>query len=277
MSGKLLVKVIKKSLAEKIIKTRVEPGSLAVCWLAQAGFIFKTSNGKLIYIDPYLTDYVQRILPEHGFGFKRIMATLIEPQEVVADFVINSHSHPDHFDTDAIQVLAQNSRICFIGAEDCRESYIKAGIPDERFTILREGETLELEGFKLTGVYADHGNLAPDALGLWLNFEGIQVWFVGDSAYRPEKWQDLFKQTIDILITPINGAYGNINEVEAAKLANEANPQIVIPCHFWMFPLHLGNPAAFLESCQQYAPEIKPMLMTQGEILIYHKQRAYLI
>lgn len=52
------MKVIKKSIAEKISQTKVKPGSLAVCWLAQAGFVFKTSDGKIIYVDPYLTDYV---------------------------------------------------------------------------------------------------------------------------------------------------------------------------------------------------------------------------
>lgn len=263
------MKVIKKSIAEKISQTKVKPGSLAVCWLAQAGFVFKTSDGKIIYVDPYLTDYVQRILPKYGMGFKRIMATVIEPEEVVADFVINTHSHPDHFDADAMTVLAHNSRIHFIGASDCGELYVKSGIPNDRFTIIHKGKTLVLDNFKLTGVYADHGSLAPDALGLWFDFGGIKVWLVGDSAYRPDKWQNMFEQQIDILITPINGAYGNMNEVEAAKLAQYTHPRMVIPCHFWMFPLHLGNPAAFLEACQQYAPEITPMLMKQGEFFIY--------
>jgi L-ascorbate 6-phosphate lactonase len=261
-----------KNFAKIIKETRVEPGSLAIFWIAQAGFVFKTPGGKVIYTDPYLTDYAQRTLPEYGYGFKRIMATLIEPEEVDADYVISTHSHADHFDADAMPILAKNSRIHFIGAPDCQELYIKADIKHDRFTILHQAETLELEGFKLSGVYADHSDLALEALGLWFEFDGIKVWQVGDSAYRPGKWQDLFEQYVDVLILPINGAYGNMNEVEAAKLARDSHACMVIPCHFWMFPLHFGNPADFLEACKRYAPEVMPLLMTQGELFLYHKE-----
>ena len=260
-----------ESLAKRIQETRAEPGSVAIFWIAQAGFIFKTPAGIVLFIDPYLTNYVQHVLPEYGLGFKRLMASLIEPEEVEADYVISTHSHADHFDAEAMPVIARNERVHFIGAPDCRELYHNAGIPENRFTILQQGITLDLDGVKLTGVYADHGDLAPDALGLWLDFDGIHVWQVGDSAYRPDMWQNLFAQGVDVLLPPINGAYGNLDDVEAAKLAHDSHARLTIPCHFWMFPLHFGNPAGFLEACQKYAPETKPLLMTQGELYIYKK------
>ena len=258
-------------LSKKIHDTLVEPGSLAIFWLGQAGFAFKTPAGKIVYIDPYLTDYVQRALPEYGDGFKRLMPKLIEANEVDADYVISTHLHQDHLDFDAVPILNQNPRIHFIGAPDCDDLYKQAGISPERYTILREGQTLTLGDFKITGVYADHGDAAPDALGILFDFNGIKVWQVGDSAYRPDKWQALFQQEIDILLPPINGAFGNLNAVEAAKLASDAHAKVVIPCHFWMFALHYGSPAEFLTACAGLAPEVKPMLMTQGECIIYRK------
>jgi L-ascorbate 6-phosphate lactonase len=159
----------------------------------------------------------------------------------------------------------------FIGAPDCRQLYLDAGVPEERFTILHCNETLDLGGCRLTGVFADHGELAPDALGLWMDFDGLTVWQVGDSAYRPDRWQDLFEKRVDVLLPPINGAFGNINDVDAARLAADAGARLTIPCHFWMFPLHFGNPAGFLEACKQYAPNTQPLLMTQGECFIYTK------
>lgn len=260
-----------KNFAEEIQKTQVEPGSVAVFWLAQAGFVFKTPSGKIVYIDPYLTDYVQRALPEYGDGFKRIMPKIIAPEEVEADYVISTHFHQDHFDADAIPILARNPRIHFIGAPDCQDLYLQAGVPNDRFTTLHEGETLQLGDFSLTGIYADHGDAAPDALGVLFDFGGITVWQVGDSAYRPDKWQDLFNREIDILLPPINGAYGNLNAVEAARLAGDVHAQVVIPCHFWMFALHYGSPGEFLTACSEFAPSSKPYLMTQGERLIYSK------
>ncbi|OGO34314.1 MAG: hypothetical protein A2W35_19345 [Chloroflexi bacterium RBG_16_57_11] len=259
------------NLAQTIRETKVTPSSLAIFWLAQAGFVFKTANDKVIYVDPYLTDYVQHVLPEYGLGFKRMMASLLEPEEVEADYVISTHSHADHFDGEAMPRIAQNPRVHFIGAPDCLELYRNAGVPEDRFTILHLGETMNLGSCQLTGVYADHGDLAPEALGLWMDFDGITVWQVGDSAYRPDMWEDLFARKVDVLLPPINGAFGNINDVDAARLAADANARVTIPCHFWMFPLHYGNPAGFLEACKQYAPQTTPLLMTQGECFIYHK------
>lgn len=259
------------NLAESIRETLVKPGEVAIFWLAQAGFVFKDTSGKIIYTDPYLTDYVQRALPEFGMGFKRIMPKLIAPEDVDADYVVSTHSHQDHLDVDALPGMLQNPRIHFIGAPDCEQLYREAGIPKDRYTIIHQGETLQIDDIRLTGVYADHGELAPDALGVLFDIDGIKIWQVGDSAYRPDQWESLLEMEIDILIPPINGAFGNINGEEAAKLASDLKAKVVIPCHFWMFPLHYGDPAEFLEACKEFAPQSKPLIMTQGELFVYSK------
>jgi L-ascorbate 6-phosphate lactonase len=257
--------------SERVRETQVEPGSLAIFWLAQAGFVFKTPEGTIIYTDPYLTDYVQRALPEYGLGFKRIMPKLIEVDEVETDYVVSTHSHQDHLDVDALSTLSKDQGIHFVGAPDCREHYVEAGVPKERFTIVHQGETVTLGDLSLTGIYADHGELAPDALGIMFDFDGIKVWQVGDTAYRPEMWQDVREAGIDIILPPINGAFGNLNEVEAAQLARDVHAKVAIPCHFWMFPLHYGNPMGFLEACQEIAPDVQAVLLTQGERFVYRK------
>jgi L-ascorbate 6-phosphate lactonase len=251
-------------LARKIQETSVDEGSLAIFWISQAGFVYKTHSNTVIYIDPYLTDCVERL-----HGFKRIMGTPITAEEVEADYVVSTHFHEDHLDIDAIPILAKNLRTRFIGAPDCRKRYQDIGVPQDRYSILERGKTLGCGDSSLTGVYADHGTLAPDALGIVLTVDGIKVWHVGDSAYRPSKWQDVFDMGIDVIVPPINGAYGNLNGVEAAKLAHDARAKVAIPCHFWMFVEHNGNPAEFLEACKNYAPEVKPLLMSQGELFVY--------
>lgn len=256
-------------LASDIKQLRVEPGSLAIFWLGQAGFVYMTPGGTIVYVDAYLSDCVHRLLGDVRYGFKRIMPAPLAPEEVEADVVVCTHSHADHFDYDAIPALARNPNIHFVAAPDCRLEFEKLGVPDHRFTIIHEDETLTYGDVTLTGVFADHGDLAPEALGLLLQVGEIKVWQVADTAYRPEKWQQLFAAGIDVIIPPINGAYGNLDGVEAARLAHDAGARVAIPCHFWMFAEHNGNPAQFLDACKELAPEVRPQLMTQGEVLVH--------
>ncbi len=258
-----------ENLVKRIQETRPTPGSLAIFWLGQAGFAFKTPAGKIVYTDPYFTDYVQRVLPEYGLAFKRVMPKLVEADEADADYIVSTHAHQDHLDVDALPALLKNPRIQFYGSPDCRPLYLESGVPESRFTIYHKGETFDLGDFTLTGVYADHGAATPDALGVLFNFGGIKVWQVGDTAYRPDMWQDMFNENVDIILPPINGAFGNLNGTEAAGLAHDAHAKVVIPCHYWMFAQHLGSPLEFLDACKQLAPEVQVMLMTQGECFMY--------
>ena len=258
-------------LASQIKELHVDSGSLAIFWLAQAGFVHKTPGGTIVYVDAYLSDCVHRMLSDVLYGFKRIMPAPLAPEEVEADVVVCTHSHPDHFDYDAIPVLARNARIRFVAAPDCRVELEKLGVPEDRYTIIHEGETLAFGDVRLTGVYADHGDLAPEALGVLLQSGDIKVWQVADTAYRPDKWQEIFAAGVDVIMPPINGAYGNLDGVEAAKLAHDAGARVAIPCHFWMFAEHGGSPAQFLDACKELAPGVEPHLMAQGELLVYQK------
>jgi L-ascorbate 6-phosphate lactonase len=76
---------------------------------------------------------------------------------------------------------------------------------------------------------------------------------------------------VDIVVPPINGMYGNLNGVEAARLAADCGAQVAIPCHFWTFAEHGGNPAEFMDACKLYAPTARALLMAHGEHYIYRK------
>jgi L-ascorbate 6-phosphate lactonase len=260
-----------QTFANTIRNLIVEPSSLAIFWISQAGFIYKTPGNKIIYIDPYLSNCVNRLLSNVAYGFKRIMMTPIESEEVEADLVVSTHSHPDHFDYDAIPVLAKKPNLHFAAAPDCREEFEKLGVPSTQYSILEAGKTIDFGGFSLTGVYADHGEHTPLALGVLLQVGDIKVWQVGDTAYRPDRWKDVFAMGIDVVIPPINGAFGNLDGVQAAMLARDTGAKVVIPCHYWMFAEHGGSPAQFMDACKEYAPGARPLLMSQAELFVYRK------
>jgi L-ascorbate 6-phosphate lactonase len=250
--------------AQLIQETLVPAGHVAIFWLAQAGFVYKTASGKIIYIDPYLSDYVYRM-----YGFKRLMGSPINAEEVDADLVVSTHAHGDHLDLDALPILARVPRLRFVGAPDCTPEYENLGLAPDKHLQLELGKTLQFDGFSLTGVYADHGPHTPHALGVILETEGIRIWQVGDTAHRPAEMAPIFALHPDIVIPPINGAFGNLDGIEAARLAHDASARVAIPCHFWMFAEHNGNPMQFLQACKEHAPEVKALLLSQGERYIY--------
>lgn len=254
------------SLAEQIAGRKVEAGQLAIYWLCQAGFAFKSSSNKIVYIDPYFSDVVERLI-----GFKRMMACPIRLEEVDADLIVCTHEHLDHMDTDALPGLAQNPRTQFTGPIECIKEFRKLGIPEERCHLLEEGTRLNFDDVEINAVYADHGELAPDALGIVLNFDGIRVYHTGDTAYRPEEFAPAIKMRPDVLIPCINGRFGNMDAQEAAMLTSLVNPTIVIPSHFWMFVEQNGEPAAFLDGCKDLAPQSQAVLMKPGEELLFQK------
>ena len=258
-------------LASRIKTTKVEPGSVAIFWLGQAGFVYKTPGGTVMYVDAYLSDCVSRLVGDQFYGFKRIIPAPIRPEEVEADWVVCTHSHPDHFDFDALPIIAKNRHIRFIGAPDCRAEFEKLDIPADRYTVIKEEMTVGCDDITLTGVFADHGDLAPDAIGVIIGVGEINIWQVADTAYRPERWRDVFEMNIDVVIPPINGAFGNLDGVAAAKLARDCRANTAIPCHYWMFAEHGGDPAQFLESCREYAPEVGAKLMSVGELFVYKR------
>ncbi|NLG28674.1 MAG: MBL fold metallo-hydrolase, partial [Chloroflexi bacterium] len=233
------------SVAQTIAATHVPRGALAIYWLAQAGYAFVTSSGRVLLIDVYLSHCVERL-----HGFRRLSAAPVSAEELVRDVavdcVISTHSHADHLDIDTLPVLAQRTTTRFVGAPDCVQLYAQLGIAPERYSVLRRGETLTFGDVALTGVAADHGDLAPDALGVLLTVDGIRLWHVGDTAFRPELWSDLLATGVDVILPPINGAFGNLNGEQAARLAALSRARVAIPGHFWMFAEHNGNPAEFL-------------------------------
>jgi L-ascorbate 6-phosphate lactonase len=208
---------------------------------------------------------------ERLVGFKRMMACPIAAEEVKAYLIVFTHEHLDHLDTDALPILARHSGANFAGPIECMKEFEKLGIAQSRCHLLEEGKSILIGDTRVHAVYADHGELAPDALGVVFDFGGIKVYHTGDTAYRPEEMKPAIEMKPDILLPCINGAFGNMNAEEAAQFTKLIAPRVVMPTHFWMFVEQNGNPAEFLRLCSEYAPETKAILVKPGEELIFDR------
>lgn len=253
-------------LAARIATTHPNPGELAVFYLAQAGFYFKTAVGKTVCIDPYLGDCCERL-----FHFKRRIPAPLTLDELKTDVLVATHSHSDHLDPDLLDCVKQRPETRFIGSPDCRPVFQAAGIASERVTILSAGESAALSGVEYRAVYADHGEWAPDAVGFLMTLDGITVYDTGDTAYCPDQiLASLGDVAIDILIAPINPAFGNLGHENAVRLAARIRPRVVIGSHFGMFTEHGGDPGAFLEYAKKTLPKtVSPAIMVPGERMLY--------
>ncbi len=251
-------------LAQRIRDARLNPGEVAVFFIAQAGFVIKTASGTQVIIDPYLSDCVERVV-----GFKRMIPSMLRAEEIEADIFIATHNHLDHLDTDIMPVLAGKSGLNFIGAVDCAEAFREAGVDNSRMFLLRQGDTRRIGEVKIRAVFCDHGKLAPEAIGLMISIGDVTIYNVGDSAFALEKIKNSVGELkIDIMNAPINGAYGNLSENEACRLAAELKPRVLIGSHFGMFVEQGGSPMLFLEHAAKLE-ETTPVVMSPGECLRY--------
>jgi L-ascorbate 6-phosphate lactonase len=259
-----LKEIISMKLRHQLDVTRLRKNEIAIFWLGQAGFIIKDYDENIVVIDPYLTDCGERIR-----GFKRLTPKLLSPGELEPDIYINTHIHFDHFDFDAVPIVSSCPWTKFFGPQTCVDKYLELGIKKERVSLLGCGTEITEKNIMIKAVFADHGRLAPEAIGILLNINGIKLYFSGDTAYRPEMIKDVIDFAPDIAILSVNGKFGNLNSEEGAKLASDIGAKIAIPCHYWMFKEHGGDPQLFEEEMKKHSPQCLTKFMCQGEMFRY--------
>lgn len=246
----------------KVLTAKI--GETHLFYVGQAGYIIKSASGQLLGIDMYLTNCVERV--EGHMGFKRLLPQILLPQDIIFDCIIATHPHYDHFDMDAIPELMSNGKTKLYASVNCEREIKNLHMTNDRITYIKSGDRKVIGDFILEFVSCDHGNGAPDAVGVIITVDGKKIFETGDTCLRldrVEEYRD--KGPLDVLIAPINGAYGNLNVVECAKLSQALKPQITIPCHYGMFASHGGNPGLFYEIMKTEYSNNKVLLMAQGE------------
>ncbi len=242
-------------------ETHFSSEGVSLEFLGQAGFLLKGKEGTTVVIDPYLSDCVERLV-----GFKRMQPAVTAPENICADIVLSTHSHLDHLDIDAYPAFISRPSTFFIGAPDCEEVYRSLGISKGRYKILHEGESFSHGDVSVRAIYADHGELAPDAVGFLIQMDGLTFYNVGDSGLAVQRiLKSLGDVKVDVMMVPINGAFGNLDAAGACALGAAVRPGKLIGCHFWMFIEQGGDPAMFLAESKRQG--LNGIIMAPGEVL----------
>jgi L-ascorbate metabolism protein UlaG (beta-lactamase superfamily) len=185
------------------------------------------------------------------------------------DAILISHTHNDHFDARAKQILPKG--LPLIVAASGAESVRAAGFTDVRGLDWGESITLEAHGtvLQVTAVAAHHAHAETldHQLGRgngyileWRDRDGpYRAYWTGDSVLSAES-QTLSEQhgRIDLLLPHMGGVGGDggfglrtMNADEAIQLVRRIQPGLVIPIHHTTFA-HYREP---IEALQQRAEQ----------------------
>lgn len=242
-------------------------GETHLFYVGQAGFVLKSGNGQLLGVDLYLSECGERI--EGHVGFKRLLPRLLQASELIFDYIIATHAHYDHFDFDSVPELMANGRTHLYASANCADEIARLNMKKERVTYVKAGDSCRMGDFTVEFVFCDHGAAAPDAVGVIVNVDGKRIYMAGDTCLRLDKADEHTKQgPIDIMIAPINGAFGNLDEQDCAELSRAVMPKLTIPCHYGMFASHGGNVGAFMDAMKRVCPDNEYFIMTQGEGIV---------
>lgn len=236
--------------------------------LGQSGFILEYRNTR-IYIDPYLSDSVEKIEGSHQ---KRMVPVLVQPDKIDdADWVLITHIHLDHCDLETLIPLAASSPGCrFIGPNEVCHYLIENGFSKER--VMRAPDTwLNLEpGLRIHATPAAHPTIEMDQegfgkyLGYIIEFEGKRIYHSGDTFLKKEiiAFVERYKP-IDTVFLPVNehnyaresmGILGNMGIRDAFEFASILEVKRLIPVHWDMF----NTNSVFLEEIELLHDLLKP-------------------
>jgi len=247
-------------------------GTLAFWRLGQHGLAIKGGT-TVVYVDPYLSPTESRLVPP-----------LLSPDQVRnADLVLGTHDHSDHIDRPAWPAIAQASRrAIFVLPEAAKPDVLRAtGIPPERAVGLDDRVSVSVSGVIITGIAAAHEFLARDPatgrcpfLGYVIEMNGCCIYHAGDTCCYDGMLARLRRWKFDAVFLPINGrdakryaagCLGNMTYQEAADLAGELAPRLVVPAHYDMFAFNPGDPAAFSEYMRVKYPGLRTLVCGNGE------------
>jgi L-ascorbate 6-phosphate lactonase len=259
------------SLMQRIREFRVPKASVALWWLGQNGYVFKSPEGTLAGVDLYLTDSCAQLYTE--VNLCRRVPVLIAPGELNVDLFACTHNHQDHTDPETIRGLRNKDTMQFIGPHPSCGVFRAEGVEEARIVPAWPSCEIEFRDIQIRGTFAlptDDTDL--NHMGYVLSFgNGPRVYVTGDTDYS-ELLCSAARHKPDLVITCINGGFNNLSHWEAAELVGKIRPRAAIPCHYDMFADNAVDPRQFCVSLKLRAPGVRYQELIHGEPFVFSTQ-----
>lgn len=257
-------------LNEEIEREEVKSGSFAMWWLGCTGIWLKTENGTNIVTDLWCNTGKKT----HGSGMMkqghqhmkmigcqkiqpnlRNVPCVIDPFAMKnVDALLATHDHSDHIDINVAAAILQNCPDCrFIGPENCVNKWVEWGVPAERCTIVRPGDSVKvkdvtikaLESFDRTELVTVpahvtlKGTMPQDmdvrAVNYLFETPGGNLYHSGDSHYSNYYAKHGNDHKIDVALGSFGenprGMTDKLTAIDMLRMAECLNCQTVIPIH----------------------------------------------
>ena len=237
---------------QAIIDTKVEDGTVAMWWLGQMGLIVK-SGSTMIVIDYFAVP----------FNTRQVAPPIPAEELTGVDAFLGTHNHIDHIDHPSWRVWAKtHPEAKFVFPRAHSRAVSNDGIADRNALGMNAGESVRIGDMTIHAIAASHEFLDQDKVtGLFphlqyiVECDGIRIHHAGDTV-RYEGMMPAIKALgpINAELIPINGrdarrlrrnCIGNMTYQEAADLAGDVRPGMVIPGHWDMFADNSEDPGLF--------------------------------
>ena len=238
-------------------------------WYGQSAFKLTTPSGKVLLIDPWLTN------PVNPTG----KADLAKLDRV--DLILITHGHFDHVGDAA--TIAQKTKAKLVSTADLGQALVNyGGYPKDLVGLETQGNfggelTLLNGDVKVAFIPAIHSSaVASD--GSPTQFAGNPGGFLISVKNGPVIYHtgdtDLFRDMtlipqfhkVNLMLTCI-GDHFTMGPTRAAEAVKLVNPTIVVPMHFGTFPALTGTPDAFSQALRQQGVKSQLRVMKVGETL----------
>jgi L-ascorbate 6-phosphate lactonase len=226
-------------LPPSIMNHVVPQGGITLWWLGQAGLLLKSPAGKILAVDPYLTNSCKAIGDQFGFDMDRRVPPPLKPEELVGiDLYALTHSHGDHLDPETLSgYRAAGGRGPYLAPAEAADKLRALGVPDEQMVPTWPNHVHTVGDFRIRATLAlpfDAGDL--NHVGYVVGIEsGPAIYLTGDTGFHEILAEAAAPDRPEILFTVINGAFRNLSPAEAARLAKLLQVKVAIPCHYDLF------------------------------------------
>ncbi len=265
-------------LVEEIASTVPEPGSAAVWWLGQSGYVLKTRRGMLVF-DPYLSEHLTTKYANTNKPHVRMTEAPLRGADLPrVDLILVSHKHSDHMDPGTLPDLLACSQGATLIVPCSQFDHARSmGIEHERLLAMESGDLHAQTGFLVRAVPSAHEGLDIDDHGrnLYLGYvveaDGLRVYHSGDTVPFDDLAGWLGPEPFDVLFLPINGrdpsrgVPGNMTAAEAVDFASAIRPRFVVPHHFDMFTFNTAPVGDFEAEARRLPDGVAAKVLRCGE------------